>query len=199
MASDNFTNTDGTLLTDHNSKWKIVSGYATISILGNAARCNITWGNTSAYFENGQGNDQSSEIVLKAYGASTTNGAGVILQANPTSQGYRVSFSTLVGANFTAISVYRNGVWQDAPTGVWPWNVDHKLKAILSSGNIAIYVDDILIDNGYTDGTPLTGGYPGIALNTGTNGANDIYVDNWTDGISDIIPFYPFPSFRPSF
>jgi hypothetical protein len=178
-----FGQANGTTLSAIDANWSGDS--ATLNCQSGVLQCTTTFATRVAYYP-GAGNDHASQCVAKASAAS--GGATPSVQTTAGQTGY-----TIVMSGTTNLELRRNGVYvaDNTPgTGVYdPTVSDTTFKIAIAGTSIKVWVfrgttDDAeasgtLIIN-YTDATPLTGGYPGIRVASGT-AVTDAAADNWTN------------------
>jgi hypothetical protein len=200
MASDDFTNTNGTALATHDSNWTAVGswnsntyGVSYAEIQSNECQINAQWQRIGAYYT--ASSEDTSEIVLKQVGTgnavdmskkriSVRMGSGVL--------GYYAYFGTPSGDNLTVINLYRgesggSGTYLNQASGTWACTSDHTLKVVASGTNpvlVSVYVDDVLEIDEHSDSAAgrITSGSPGFVMEQWVNSTlSTSGFDDWTD------------------
>ena len=184
MASDTFTDSDGTALESHDANWTSVNATYPVTnceINGNVCEHEAAWRRSGAYYAGSS--EDTSEIVF--VGGVSTLKRSVAVRMGADQRGYGVVPDVVVGANFTRVSVAANGVWHDSTnTGDYAWASDHTVRITVSGSDpveIAVTIDGdaITIDD---DTTSLIGaGSPGFWIGEAGTVADSRF-DDWTDG-----------------
>lgn len=189
MATDNFLNIDGTPLDTHDSLWDTMSGgdVANGEIFSNFCRPTGIWAACAAFYNNSQPADQESQAVFLATTALRYN-RYVAARGSGSSQGYGLRFSLGSGANYTNLTITKNGSWfaQQTSSGAWAYASNHTLKVKVygtSTTSIEGWVDGSQIGITRTDATsPITSGNP--AFIASGDGTQENAIDDWTDNIA---------------
>lgn len=169
---------DSTSLKTIDLRW--AGDSASIVSSGGAFQTLTAFGDHPAWFANGQGANQ--EVGATIYGASSASGQikALLLQATSGQSGYRVAISGANNLNITRNGTYAAG-GSSQYTGGKDFNTDSvQLRVTKVGGVIRCYIDGVEYLN-YTDGSPLTGGYPGLHL-YGAGTPSTARIGNWTDG-----------------
>lgn len=191
MASDSFTDTNGTTLPAHDSNWiNMSASYAAadLTIQSNQVRP-PTWGDgAGAAYSNGQSADQESQIVWKgASNAVHTRFVSVRAAGTGTNRGYYAKWHNSSGGNFTSVAIEKDGTFLAQNAAIsYAVASDHtvKITATDNGGNVDL---EVFIDGTseltHTDTTSVfTDGYPGFGvIPLGT--PLDAESDDWEDGI----------------
>lgn len=202
MASDSFTNSDGTALATHDANWASVTGFTgAVTIQSNQARgpdfANSAWRYTTS-------SSDDSQIVKKAQAALGNNRYGVCVRMGSASIGYSLRLRTLSGGNFTEAAVYKHTTYVASSTGITISRLSDitlRIQATASGGDqqIRIWVNGAATNFGYSEGgttysgavltdpsanTPITSGSPGFLANNGSAAQAETYFDDWDDLVS---------------
>lgn len=181
-----FSQANGTTLESIDSKWEgastffnAQSGQAEITACGGGTVRDVR-------YENGQGNTQSGQALVKA--AATSTRRAIVTQRNGSQQGYEARFS-----GTTDIEIRRNGTYVTQGTiasgNTTTTDYTVKITSNASTGAVTVWaasgsVADAQVSGTQivttTDGTPLTGGYPGFSLACVTL-VSEVHIDDWTD------------------
>lgn len=180
MSTFTFDEAANTTLQTINANWvENVSGYTVTDGSGSA------WSSASpnsftdryAWFANGQGDTQESEIDVLAHPAGTF--VWCLAQKNAGQQGYRVWLPSS-----GVIELRRNGTYigDASGTGVNPNTDNYTLKVTYnaSTGVVKAFLNGVE-KYSYTDGTPLTGGSPGFYLYGNGETTNRPKISRFTD------------------
>lgn len=172
MADFDFSQANGTTLEAIDSKW---AGDSSEMVTGSGHLLSASgrvWFENAARFEDGQGADQSVGAVISWNG----NGyARLFLQRNGSQVGYGIE------ANGTNVSISRNGSYgNQAAHGGTPTAAPFELEAEIVAGEVFALYNGVAVVS-FDDGTPLTGGYPGLGLYAAGSQGN-VGFDSWTDG-----------------
>lgn len=185
MASFLFAEAANTTLQTIDALWsETTSGHTVTDGAGNvwSSSSPNSYTNRFAWYPNGQGDTQQSEIDVLAHPAGTFVRA--IVQKTSTQIGYRVSCSSGAGGT---IELRRNDVYlTDAVgTGLDPSTTDYTLKITYNhtTGVVKGYINGVEKVS-YTDASPLTGGYPGFFLYGNGETTNRPKISRWTDNVS---------------
>lgn len=199
MATDSFTNSDGTALSTHDAAWTKGNGYTgSVTIQSNQAR-GPDFANC-CYYYSGSG-QTSSEIVKKAYSALGNNRFAVTVRTSNSTLGYNLRLRGLSGDNFTEAAVYKNTTYVASSTGITVSRLSDITMKITATTNgsdqdIRIWINGVQLTFGYSGAgttysgqvltdpsanTPITGGDPGFFNNSSAAQAEN-YWDDWTDG-----------------
>jgi hypothetical protein len=197
MATDTFTDSNGTALTDHDGNWTDPGltnmDIANAEINNNLLESTGVSQRWAAYYSNSQNEDQMSQALIKgADGESTALHIAVRMASGVA--GYAVVFDSRGGGsagNWTDLYIYKDEVfWAGGSLADdYAYADDHTLK-IEAAGNASVdldyYVDGNLEDSDTDSSSPLTGGEPGVYLPTFKPVINS-RLDDWTDGISGVV------------
>lgn len=185
MATDNFTDTNGTILDTHDAKWNMGQANAFV-IQNNRAQLNGP-GGEQAWYQDGQPQNQSSECV---WAPGVYNDAcNRIAFCNGTGGwggGYAMKIEQIGGSNlvFTLLKDASWAGYYQADTGVSISNATTNGITIkiaqISGGTIKLYVNGSEVGS-YSDGSPKTGGYPGFSVTRDSGVSADYAIDSWTD------------------
>lgn len=190
--SDDFTNTNGTLLNTHNSLWDAAAStdISEIEIQGNAVVSNTTWGGGYAIYNNGQPANQTSQAVFKATASPKPETRSVIVRASSTTEGYRLKFEDTSGDNYTSLKLNKNGTWEYtfSSSGTWSCLVDHTLRlevtTIGSDAVLTAFVDGVQVGSAHTDSSsPIASGYPGFSIGADAT-ASSYALDSWESAVA---------------
>ncbi|MBM2827743.1 MAG: hypothetical protein HW408_275 [Actinobacteria bacterium] len=180
MASDAFTNTDGTALSTHNANWGQLGGYvlADLTIVSNQVRI-AAWGESGARYT--ASSIDLSQAVQEAV-SEVNHHTHVCVRASASVKGYHFKLLEISGGNWTTLTAYKDGAWLGATTVSISAGVTHTLK-ITASGTstvtIKCYVDNTEYLSLTDSATPLGTGNPGFILDGESIEAK---ADDWTDG-----------------
>lgn len=166
---------DNTAITTINYKWAgATSDYVTGSTGAMRLIASAVWSSGRIRFVDGQGADQSSEMVRR--GQAWTNGS---VKLNLQDDG--TNLYTLNVDN-TSWQIYRNGGWIAGGSGLTiDWTAAVKITFEIASGVLHAYINDVALNGaGTTDTTPLTGGYPGLQI-TANGSSSAHFIESWTD------------------
>lgn len=164
----NFTKPDGTTLDTFSPKFMSAPGQ--YSVLGDALQATQTWPGWF-YYQNGQGDSQSTGGVIKTL--SNVNSQAIFdIQRGASQVGYEIS----VGQ--TSVTLNENGttVQTVAHSLVTPIQVDVSYNHISGVLGISLNGTSVL---SHTFATPLTGGYPGAQLLTPGGLVSNTQLDSW--------------------
>lgn len=134
-----------------------------------------------AAYSNGQGGTQESTITLKA---GVSLGAGEILSATTQTTSVTAHYEALI--DNTNVTLRRNGSFQSqVPHGLTLASAGNTVR--LRSNSATGLVDVFLNGSGaaatsFTDGTPLTGGFPGFVFNA-QGAIGNVGITAWSDGV----------------
>lgn len=182
MASDSFTNTDGTSLSTHNANWGTIGG-TIFTIQSNCAYAG-TWAVREARYT--ASSADLSQVVWKgSISAVQADVAKVHVRMSSSTEGY-ASKPNVSGGNVIGLILTKNGSWLGSLTGGGNPSVslDLTLK-ITASGTSTVTVEGFI--NGTSVGTATDSSSPIAAGNPGFRswgGASAVYFDDWTDGAS---------------
>lgn len=180
MAADSFTNTNGTVLTSHDARWKFASGQG--EILSNAARVSNGFAQAWCRWEDGQGQFQDAQVKFLA--GDWTDGTRSLWINGPTDKndGYelRVSSSWVSLYRVASVKIFQqaHGISNIATNGVTARVYQD------SGGVIRVSLDGGAYTTSWTDGSPLTTGYTGVAVDIGANNRDQYTWDDWVDSSS---------------
>jgi hypothetical protein len=185
MATDTFTDTNGTILDTHDAKWNM--GQANAFVI-QSNRCQLNGpGGEQAWYQDGQGQVQASECSWAP--GIYNDGCNRIAFCNGTGGwggGYAMKLEHNGSTNLV-FTLLKDASWQSyyqADSGVTPaaaasGGIIIKI-AQLSGGTIKLYVNGSEVGS-WADGTPKTGGYPGFSVTRDTGTSADYAIDSWTD------------------
>ena len=188
MASDTFTDSNGTALESHDAKWTSIGGAYVVTwreINNNIAEHEATWKTSGCYYDDGQSEDQECQMVL--VGGSSSANRHVCVRCDAGVRGYGVHLGGVSGANFLAAYFTDDGGWRQTHNGSWATASSHTLK-VVATGNADVVVDMYINDMGtfvdqWTDSDgELTGGHPGMWTSE-ASAVIDTRYDDWTDNI----------------
>lgn len=176
----NFAGADGTTLRSLNASWNgIVAPYNLgygqddMTCQGGILRptgAYSLWNIDRAWYENSQGDNVSVEAQM--YFTSADRGLSIGLRQTA---GQYYSFN--VGVD--GIRIIRNDAQVSQKLGMTITS-PAVIKVVPNSGTFSVYVNGTL-EHTYTDGTPLTGGYPGVVSNRNGNSTIECGAGWWTD------------------
>ncbi len=181
MATDNFENTDGTLLTTHNSDWTVTgSGASNCEINDNEVFVDNIW--QVAYCTHSSTVD-SCMIELTGKGSASANA-----RIRPFIRGYSTGYRMDLGFSATHLTdavYYRNNVWQEAInfTDVSRAGATVRIEGTIDGSNL----DLELFINGAsvwtdTDTSPVgSAGSPGFYLYCNGENKDNCRIEGWTD------------------
>ena len=174
MATFLFSEADGTNLETIDSKW--TGDSTTVVTASGGIQPSPAFGDRYAYFSNGHGNDQTAEGLLAA--GSYAGGEVKALLVNwDGTNGYEMRIAS------TQLVIRRNGAFAaSAAHGVDPTTNDITFKLTSVAGVVKGYAGGSEIVS-YTDGSPLTGGSPGLHLGAAGTAGNCRFL-SWTDGVA---------------
>ncbi len=192
MATDNFTDSDETTLPTHDSKWVDVdSTYDAASVWtkSNLAESIAAWNDGGALYNDGQPDDQMSQV--KCVGNASISDPGTIrLLARATkdsTRGYVVYFDTVSGGNFTSLTLLKDTTWKAAQSGLsYSVSSDHTFKISAtgqSTTTVKVFVDSNEHISFADSSSPILSGLPGFYL-LGRAAILHSRIDDWTDGIA---------------
>ena len=190
MATDNFTDTNGTALETHDSAWASlgktgVSNRYTVGLL--EIQSNECRGENG--FERGGARYTDStdvnfcEIIVRIPDADAGYW-GVCIQGTATRRGYFVVMAGLSGDNFTTVDIYEdNGSSENflaGSSGSWDRTGDIKIKVELAGTTLTVDVNDTE-EISITESGALTGGDPAFYKDADLESVG--VFDDWTDGV----------------
>ena len=190
MASDNFTNDDGTALETHNPEWTSVGGLYVVTNLeinSNIAEHEAAWQTSGCYYD--ASSEDDSEIVDKARDAGAKH---VACRMDASELGYDCSIGFESGGNWVDCYIGRSGGYLDTLElggGIWSQASDHTIR-VTASGTTTVtiegFVDDVsqgTIED--SSGSRLEGpGHPGF-WTAEAGDVTDTRWDDWTDGVGE--------------
>jgi hypothetical protein len=190
MATFNFGEANGTTLEVLDSKWAGDSTQMEVQS-GVLQPTTSAGGNRTCWYENGHGNAQSAEMVIKARANGLAPSAGpaihVTAENDRYTDGYWVGYTN--GAT-TTVELRENGVYRaDYLTpDITSNDVTLKIEDD-GSGNITVTINGTPQTPFNDTASPLTGGYPGFNVNpdpafAGGASTSLAAIDNWTDGVA---------------
>lgn len=205
MASDSFTNSDGTALSTHDSNWVDVDStynVGNLEINSNRAEGTGVWVLGGAIYSNGQGADQESEMVLVGGGNQVTDDRHIGCRMDngrtaPATRGYSALLGGGDGTEWDTVFLNKSGGWLATVTttgGPWAYADDHTIKLTVSGSStvtLSVEVDSSSVGSDKTDSSsPHTDGEPGFYINDSGTIAN-YRVDDWTDNEGGGAATYP--------
>lgn len=181
MTTYNFAAANGTDIQTDDAKWIInTNGSGTLLCNGsNQGKCGANGATPTRYYQNGQGAIQTCQLVIFP-AAAAGDGRNLSTQMTTTGSGYSIRASGNGAA--VALEYRRSGVFVSNPSGTYNLGANTytikvrsdsgtgSVKCWIATGNVAdaeISGSNIL---NTTDGSPLTGGFPGIFLTEATVG-----------------------------
>jgi len=202
MASDSFTDTDGTLLSAHGpNTW--IHWYANPDGIGAILNNQLTKQSAQAFFEVRCSSSSSryNQIVFKA-GSWEGDSKRIAVCATDTREGYELVPTDLTGDIFGSLTLRKNGVFQDLALVSMSRLSDHTIALNVSvSGEITVSLDGVLqtwndaAGTIFSDASPLTGGNPAIACFGMVSSADADYAfDDWTDTAPGTAPVLSAPT-----
>ena len=133
-------------------------------------------------FSNAQGGTQESTITLKA---GVSLGAGEIISVLTQGVSTAVNYEALI--DNTNVTLRRNNTFQSqTPHGMTLASAGNtvRLRSNSSTGLVDVFINGSgTAATSFTDGTPLTGGFPGFMFNAQGTIAN-VGITAWTDGVA---------------
>lgn len=185
MASDSFTNTNGTALGTHDANWTVLSGRTSAGeIQSNAAQALGGFQNWGAYYSG------SSEDTCQAVNKATTiQYKAVCVRGGSSTLGYALSFATGSGGNWTLCWVMKNGLFHANVSTGGPWSQasDHTMKITVSGTTtvtIDSWVDGVSQTQTSDSVSPIGSGSPGMYTTGGNATVAESAFDDWTDGVT---------------
>ena len=183
MTTFNWTEASGTTPETIDAKW--AGGSTEMETNGSGVlQCNTSpnpFNERNLWYDDSQPATQEVTVVIKAGSASSGQYIYPAIQKNGSQNGYEFSLNRSVGTN---MEILRNGTSVAGPTphGIDPTTTDYTLKLVWTGTAVEAYLNGggspVL---SYTDGTPLTGGFPGMRVYcAGTTTL--IQVDSFSDG-----------------
>jgi len=176
MTIFNFSQADSTLLNAVNANW--LGASTSLHVVSGVLRPTAAFGGGACWFSNGQANTQSVQALMKAFTAAGGETSALNVQLNGSQDGYRAQIRQDGDVDFT-----RNGSFISRYTGIGAFTTDRTLRITYNSstGVVRVAINGTNIDgSGYTDGSPLTGGFPGFVIFADSNAAQPA-IDDWTD------------------
>lgn len=202
MASDNFTDTDGTLLSAHGpNTW--VHWYSNPDLVGAILNNQLTKQSAQPGFEVRCTSSSSryNQVVFKA-GIYENDTKRIAVCATSTSQGYELIPADLSGEVFGSLVIRRNDVFLDLALVSMDRTADHTLALNVTAGGVITATLDgaplTWVDAASTslvDPSPIAGGNPGIACYGFSSFADvDYAFDDWTDVAPGTAPVLSAPT-----
>ena len=185
MASDSFTNSDGTGLEVHDSNWTSISTTYNVEdfeINSNIVEHDGNWDFAGCYYD-GSSEDES-EAVDKAHDFSGSK--NITVRAGADQRGYSCSIGGADGGNWTDCYINKNGAWLATleVDGTWSQASDHTIK-VTASGTTTVtiegFVDDVSQGTTEDSSSPIGSGHPGF-WNGQQQSPVDSGWDDWNDG-----------------
>jgi hypothetical protein len=187
LASDDFTDSDGTGLESHDANWTGISATYPVTmaeINNNICEAEIDYNNRFGAYYNGSSED-TSEIVHK--GTCTTDTKFVTVRADTDEAGYACGLSTYSAGKWGYWVWYKSGNYfsDQNINGLGLDSGDHTIKVTVSGTTTVTW--DSWVDGSAraqkTDSTsPLGSGNPGF-YNDINDLASETGFDDWTDGV----------------
>ncbi len=181
MASDDFTNSNGTALETHDSNWAETSSSSGDGgeIQDNHYRDSNDWNHVRYYYTGGD--PDLSQIVVAASIAPSY--IGPACRVPTTNDGYSSEFEQS-GGNWTNVTLNKNGSWLAGASISYSTSSTRTFKTTTSGTTTVTFkafvdgTEEATVDD---SSSPLSGGAPGFG--TGPEGdATDCDFDDWTDG-----------------
>jgi len=185
MASDNFTDDDGTALATHDPNWADLSSILVSKLEIQSNQCWPTgdWDIGGARYT-ASNEEYSKVLVVGSANGQERRRTGA--RGGAATQGYEVGLVTITGGNYTNLRVTKDGVY----LGVWSVSADVTVNhyiAIATSGTTTVtirgWLDDVEQTPSKSDSSsPIGGpGNPSI-FSEGFGSAAAAALDDWTDG-----------------
>jgi hypothetical protein len=190
VATFNFSESDGTQLGSIDANWL---GNVTL-LNANSGFCQVTatGGGTlrMARYSNGHGAIQSSQALVKAFANTARRSMHTQMSSTTitTGGGYE---ARLAGTNTVELRRNNSYVTEGSISGGNHTTTDYviKIRSNASTGQVEVWwaasgaadaeaTGTRIINN--TDGSPISGGFPGFSLASPTN-VTDARIDDWTD------------------
>jgi len=191
MASDSFTDTNGTALTTHDSNW--ADADSTYVVANYEIQSNLVRGNNDFNYCGARYTTSSvdlSQVVFKA-GSYPNNAKYVIVRADgTTNRGYTFTFAGLSTDTFTSVTLRKNGTFLSGSGSKSISRLSDQTVKITASGTTTVTVKGFVAGTEeitYDDSTsPLSSGNPGFCALTDTAATLSDYtdMDDWTDGVA---------------
>lgn len=192
MATDPFTDSNGTYLTPHDAKWiNVTSGYGTDDavINNNILEADGAWQGYGGLYNDGQPDDQLSQMTF--VGDAGIAGAAyrkALARATKDSTfGYVAYFNAVSGGNYTSITILKNTTWASSASGLsYPVADDLTFKISAtwqSTTTVEVIVDDVEKLSWADSSSPILSGLPGFKVD-GPQYVLESRIDDWTDGIA---------------
>lgn len=185
MSTFNFGEAANTTLQTINALWEeTTAGHTVTDGSGNAwsSASPSSYTDRYAWFPNGQGNTQESEIDVLAHPAGTRVYA--VVQKTAAQLGYHAVCSPGAGGT---IELRKNGSYlTDAVgTGLDPNAANYTLKITYNyaTGVVKVFINGVEKVS-YTDGSPLSGGSPGFYLYGNGETTNRPKISRFTDNVA---------------
>lgn len=179
MTAFTFNAANGSTLESYDSKW---AGETTIAETQSSVmqvKAGSTYVDIFCRYENAQGDTQQSEVVLKTSFNPTGSDGALLVQNSGGNTGYRVFVDT------TDFFIQRNGSYAaNASHGLTFSSAGNVVKVTYnhSTGVVKVFANGVE-KLSYTDGTPITGGYPGFYF-YGDGFTDRTGFVSWTDNVS---------------
>jgi hypothetical protein len=154
VFNDNFNRSDGAI----GSNWSTISGMSTMNVSSNTVTNSNPGSNYSgSYYSAGSfsGSDQYSEATIAVASTDLFNGPGLALRASGSSTGYLA----ITGGFGIKLDRAGSGIVESS-TAILPAATD-RLRLEMSGGTVLVKVNGSTYIT-YNDGSPLTGGAPGV-------------------------------------
>jgi hypothetical protein len=208
MATNTFDGSADTALNTYDSNWEpntSVDGLTGLELDGSGNLRNDSAFNFSdAFYQDGVTNEDSrSRITIPAGVAinASVGLLGVTCRMTTTQHGYAAitRSSTSVNTNFDSIALQRNGsflatITLNAPINANTTPIDLAVEFSDADGEVWVTVNGTRYDT--VDGTPLTGGFPGIIFRRNGAGSSSFLIADWTDDVvaeagGSVVPMLP--------
>lgn len=183
MASDSFTDSDGTALASHTAggvTWALASGSANTTINSNMLDIAL-W--TRNWWRSDSTEDRS--LITYKGGIGVNNLVKASIRTPTSGKGYDAFFSANSGGNWTTCQISEGGAWRASGTVSYATASDHVLEIVGTEDGsdltLDVYVDGTRAKT-WTDTTPTAAGYSGFALDNDTGTARYGCADDWSDG-----------------
>jgi len=184
MASDNFTDSNGTGLEVHDSNWTSIDSVYNVEdfeINSNIVEHEGNWDSAGCYYD-GSSEDES-EAVSKAHVVTSKH---IAVRAETSQRGYSCQIGLASGGNWDNCYLNKNSAWLATleTDGNWSQASDHTLK-VTASGTTTVtvegFVDDVSQGTTEDSSSPLGSGHPGF-WNSEMQSPTNSGWDDWTDG-----------------
>jgi len=185
MASDAFTDDDGTGLEVHDANWTSIDAthvVTNIEINSNLAEAEGNYKRFGAYYDGSA--EDTSQILKKAFNSS--DGQGPTTRADTDELGYSIMLTGGSGGNWTVIQVNKSGNYLgDTGSVSYAQASDHTMKITVSGTTtvtIDYWIDGDAIGQKSDSSSPLGAGHPGFWSHYAGEDITCTQFDDWTDG-----------------